>query len=84
MECPRCHNQNAERLYELNGKYYCRECIQFHRVWIDETHQQENHQYPVCQVQYHLDFELSPAQKEISRQLVKNYQNHNHSAVLAV
>ena len=84
MECPRCHNQNAERLYELNGKYYCRECIQFHRVWIDETCQQENHQYPACQVQYHLDFELSPTQKEISRQLVKNYQSHKHSAVLAV
>ena len=84
MECSRCHNQNIESLYELNGRYYCRECIQFHRVWIDETCQQENHQYPACQVQYHLDFELSPTQKEISRQLVKNYQSHKHSAVLAV
>ena len=71
MECSRCHNQNVERLYELNGRYYCRECIQFHRVWIDETCQQENHQYPACQVQYHLDFELSPTQRKYPDSLLK-------------
>lgn len=84
MECPRCHNRNVNRLYKLNGKYYCRECIAFHRVFVDEKIVPEGFQYPSKAVQYHLDFELSASQKQISRQLVENYQNQLHSLVLAV
>ena len=84
MECPRCHNQNVKRLYKLHGKYYCRQCIAFHRVWVDEPYTQDHTRFPPQKVRYSLDFELSKSQQDISRQLVYNYQNHYHSLVLAV
>lgn len=68
----------------MNGKYYCRECILFHRVFVDERIISERIQYSPKEVYYHLDFELSPSQKQISRQLVKNYQAQQDSLVLAV
>ena len=57
----------------------------FHRVWIEDTNtQHKQHHYPQKKIDYFLDFELSSAQKTISRQLVENYQHHRHSLVLAV
>ena len=48
-----------------------------HRVWIEDTNtQHKQHHYPIKKIDYFLDFELSSAQKTISRQLVENYQHH--------
>ena len=84
MQCPRCHNNQAEYLYEINGRYYCRKCISFHRVFIDENRKTLTCVYPRKQVKYHLDFDLSLQQMKISNTLVKNYQQHKDSLVLAV
>ncbi len=57
----------------------------FHRVWIEDTNtQHKQHHYPQKKIDYFLDFELSSAQKTISRKLIENYQHHRHSLVLAV
>lgn len=84
MECPRCHNKNIDYLYEVNGRYYCRKCIEFQRVFSDLEIETKACIYPQKDVHYYLDFELSSQQKEISQQLVKNYQNHCNSLILAV
>ncbi len=84
MECPRCHNKNIDYLYEVNGHYYCRKCIEFQRVFSDLEIETKACIYPQKDVHYYLDFELSSQQKEISQQLVKNYQNHCNSLILAV
>ncbi|WP_028042056.1 helicase-related protein [Candidatus Stoquefichus massiliensis] len=84
MQCPRCHNQNVKQLYKLNGQYYCRQCIQFHQVFIHESRQTTQTKYPPPKVSYTLSFELSEMQKKISQQLVNNYQHHLNSLVLAV
>lgn len=84
MECPRCHNQNNAYIYSINGKYYCRKCITFSRVFIDDSLTTKRIQYPKSQVRYSLDFELSKRQLEISHQLVLNYQNGKNSFVWAV
>lgn len=84
MECPRCHNKNVRQLYPLDGQYYCRKCIQFQRVMIDEKRTTSLHHYPAHHVDFQLDFELSAAQQKISHQLILHYQNHINSLVLAV
>ena len=84
MQCPRCHNSNVKQFYQLNGQYYCRKCIQFHRVMIEEPRNTYTSKYTHLSSGYSLDFELSPMQKQISKQLVQNYQQHKSSLVLAV
>lgn len=84
MQCPRCHNQNVKQLYKWNGQYYCRQCIQFHRVLIHVPRHTYQIEYPPPKVSYTLSFELSDMQKKISQQLVNNYQKHLNSLVLAV
>lgn len=84
MQCPRCHNNQAQHLYQINGKYYCRECIPFHQVYIDETRETKRMVYPHWDGKYHIGFQLSDKQLSISRQLVENYKNHKDSLILAV
>ena len=84
MQCPRCHNTNLQHLYKVNGQYYCRECISFHRVYVKQERFTKKIQYPLIYHHYQLDFELSRQQKKISQKLVENYQQKKNSLVLAV
>lgn len=84
MECPRCHNKNIQHLYKMNGRYYCRKCINFQRIFVDEGRESYLQNYPIPLISYRLDFDLSLAQKKISQQLVSNYQHGLDSLVLAV
>lgn len=84
MECPRCHNQNVDRFYQIHGEYYCRQCISFKRVMIKDHLQMRSQKYPPKKISYHLNFQLSTVQKKLSKQLVENYQHHRNSLVLAV
>lgn len=85
MECPRCHNQDKRQFACINGRYYCRRCISFHRVFIDENDQEKLFQENMkVKVNYVLPFELSKSQLLISHQLVDNYKHAIHSSVLAV
>lgn len=82
MECPRCHSQDA--LYYLNGRYYCRKCIGFHRVFVDEKRITHSQRYTPSTASYDLQFKLSKTQRDISHQLVMNYEQAKNSLVLAV
>lgn len=84
MECPRCHNQNNAYLYQYHGEYYCRKCITFSRVNIHDNRMTQRVNYGFKNIKYHLDFELSSRQLEISHQLLQNYQNGKNSYVWAV
>lgn len=84
VECPRCHNQNNHYLYEYLGEYYCRKCISFSRVKINDQRLTKRVKYSCQTVKYHLDFQLSSRQLEISHQLLQNYINRKNSFVWAV
>lgn len=85
MECPRCHNQDITYFSQINGKYYCRKCIVFSQVYIQDSRLTRHlHQFNNRYVHYTLDFPLTYSQQMISQQLLKNYQKKKNSYVWAV
>ncbi len=84
MKCPRCQNEYKDQMYSLNNTMYCRKCIKFKKVNIDDTRKTKLIRYCLNKVTYHLEFELSKKQKLISEQLKSNYNNNLNSLVLAV
>lgn len=62
----------------LNGKQYCRRCISFKGEEVEHKPS-----YPK-KAPIHLEYELSPEQKELSDKLVENYKKGIDSLVFAV
>ena len=62
----------------LNGKYYCRRCISFKGEEVEHKPS-----YPK-KAPIHLEYDLSPEQKELSDKLVENYKKGIDSLVFAV
>ena len=85
MKCPRCGNRDPHLIGQLNGRYYCRACIQFNRQFLDEQHFDKPQIQTVHEtVTYHLDFVLSTQQQKISDQLILNYERGINTSVMAV
>ena len=62
----------------LNGKQYCRRCISFKGEEVGHKPS-----YPK-RAPIHLEYELSPEQKELSDKLVENYKRGIDSLVFTV
>ncbi len=67
--CPICGNQDQRTIGYLNGYPYCRKCVSFRGEEV-----KGNLIYPKSSY-YHLDYDLSKEQKELSDALVSNYKN---------
>lgn len=72
MQCPRCKNEEPKYFYRDENQIYCRKCIQFGRVNIDEVIQPKTYKCKKHRVKAHLNFELTDAQKKASVQLKEN------------
>lgn len=72
MQCPRCKNEDSKYFYRDENQIYCRKCIQFGRVNIDEVIQPKTYKCKKHRVKAHLNFELTDAQKKASVQLKEN------------
>lgn len=83
MKCPRCGNQDPRYFAQMHGRIYCRKCIQFNRVFIDEQQREDVH-VSGMQASYSLKFTLSKRQQEISDALVANYERKVNTLVMAV
>ena len=77
-KCPICGNTDIHSIGYLNGKPYCRRCISFHGEEVEHKPS-----YPK-KAPIHLEYELSPEQKELSDKLVENYKKGIDSLVFAV
>lgn len=77
-KCPICGNTDIHSIGILNGKYYCRRCISFKGEEVEHRPS-----YPK-KAPIHLEYELSPEQKELSDKLVENYKKGIDSLVYAV
>lgn len=84
MKCPRCKNTDKKYFYRLNNRYYCRKCIPFQRVFIDDLLEKRIEKTESKPVSYHLSFYLSQRQQVISDKLADNFRQHKNSLVLAV
>jgi len=77
-KCPICGNTDIHSIGYLNGKPYCRRCISFRGEEVEHKVS-----YPK-KAPIHLEYELSPEQKELSGKLVENYKKGIDSLVYAV
>ena len=77
-KCPVCGNIDIHSIGMLNGKPYCRRCISFKGEEVEHKPS-----YPK-KAPIHLEYELSPEQKELSDKLVENYKKGIDSLVYAV
>lgn len=84
MKCPRCGNQDKNRFYKMNNRYYCRNCISFSKVYIDEYSKLRPSKRNSHYVYYDLPFLMSDMQRKISERLKSNYIHKKNSLVLAV
>lgn len=83
MECPRCKNTNRKFFYKLNDRYYCRNCIEFKRIFIDDKTPPKEVVF-CCKGYYKLDYNLSDDQMKIANDIVKRYINKQDTVVRAV
>lgn len=77
-KCPICGNTDIHSIGYLNGKPYCHRCISFRGEKVEHKPS-----YPK-KAPIHLEYELSPEQKELSDKLVENYKKGIDSLVFAV
>ncbi|WP_294580399.1 DEAD/DEAH box helicase [uncultured Thomasclavelia sp.] len=80
MICPRCRNQDPQYFYTFNQITYCRKCI---GIGTKQVVQLENRLLN-NKVNYHLNYQLTPLQKEISDQLLLRYRQHLNTRLKAV
>ena len=75
--CPIYGNTDIHSIGMLKGKLYCRRCISFKGEEVEHKPS-----YPK-KAPIHLEYELSPEQKELSEKLVENYKKEIDSLVFA-
>ncbi len=72
MKCHRCNNED-ESLFAMSSKgMYCRACVGFKRIIVQEDIIVEKQVPPVCDSDYLLEYSLTKYQKEISKQICDN------------
>lgn len=71
MRCKRCNNEDPKYFYKGSKGYYCRKCIKFKRILIEEEIQSSNYQVDERAYEYELSFNLSIFQKEASRKCLE-------------
>lgn len=69
MQCPRCKNTDVAYFYKGSKGYYCRKCIKFKRILLEE----ELEVFDVKEIkegisEYTLPFTLTPQQEQLSKQ----------------
>lgn len=76
--CPRCLNEDPKYFYKGSKGVYCRRCIAYGRVLVDDTFGEEKEEVPLeVDAEYHLDFELTKEQKELSHELMLRAQKED-------
>ncbi len=69
MKCLKCNNQDARYFFLLNDENVCRKCLTFNSGILDKKSFSFNEQ---LDAEYELGFELTKAQKNLSKALLEN------------
>ena len=67
MECIRCHNKDPVYFYKGHKGYYCRKCVRFKRILIEE--ELDSYNYPINEdaFEYSFNYKLTDRQLIASR-----------------
>lgn len=84
MKCPRCQTNQNKYFFKLQGHIYCRKCILFQRVDINNYQQGRKENDYSYKGYYKLEFILSVTQQKVSHQLLEYYKQKKNSLVWAV
>lgn len=71
MKCKRCGNEDPDYFYKGSKGWYCRKCIRFSRVLLEEELSGFDYEITPSIEEYRFSFELSREQKEASRQCLE-------------
>ncbi|MDO4199110.1 MAG: helicase-related protein [Erysipelotrichaceae bacterium] len=69
MECKRCGNKDPEYFYKGHKGIYCRKCIRFSRVLLEEELSSFDYEVSEGIDDYHFSYELTAAQKKASKEV---------------
>lgn len=83
MKCPRCKNESKLYFYEDAKGIYCRKCIRFGKVYVNQHIVSPQVFKPKIQTKIHLDYELSDVQKDAIQKVELLYEHHNKVLVYA-
>ena len=76
MKCKRCNNEESRYFYKGSKGYYCRKCIQFKRILLEEEIESEKYEVGESAYEYELNFKLSKYQKTASRDCLNALYNN--------
>ena len=71
MKCLRCNNEDPTYFYKGSKGYYCRKCIRFSRVLLEEELKSFDYQIAPDAGEYSFSYELTDAQKQISEKCLE-------------
>lgn len=75
MKCPRCLNTDPSWFYKGSRGWYCRRCISFQRVMIEETMEPVSLQDVKMEAgEYSMQYPLTKQQKQLSDQLIEKIE----------
>ncbi len=67
MECLRCGNRDPSYFYKGHRGYYCRKCIRYSRVLLEEEPEPFSYEIADEAGEYHFEYRLSAVQLEASK-----------------
>lgn len=70
MKCLRCGNEDSLYFFNDHGRYYCRRCIAFGRVDVNELPEVKPYQRRVCDSAYTLQYPLTSKQRILAKQIL--------------
>ncbi|MBR2788283.1 MAG: DEAD/DEAH box helicase [Erysipelotrichaceae bacterium] len=72
MECLRCGNKDPGYFYKGHKGYYCRKCIRYSRVLLEEEPETFSYEISEEAGEYRFDYPLTPIQLEASERCLKD------------
>ena len=68
--CPRCKNEDVQYFYHGSKGWYCRKCVSFRRILLDDVVTSPLSDLEILNSEYQLGFHLTSAQQEVSSQIL--------------
>ena len=68
MECLRCGNKDPAYFYKGHRGYYCRKCVSFSRVLLEEELEKVDYEIAIGADEYHFAYQLTHEQSKASKE----------------